>query len=93
MSDYKDGMRCLLAPIVPSRTSLGSADVQRAQGCPGLTQAAAEQPLTDSVCVACHFLQPQNTAAYHIAGSNTTCIVNLENKGFLAGFPKEMGVQ
>lgn len=63
------------------------------RGGPGLTQPAGEQPLIDSICVASHFLQPENTAAYHITGSNTTCIINFEKKGFLTGFPKEMGVQ
>lgn len=67
MSDYKDVMQCLLAPTC----TLCSAGIQRAQGCPGITRQA-EQPLLDSTGVACHFLQSQNTAAYHVAGSNTT---------------------
>lgn len=57
-------------PLCPYTTSLRSVGVQRAQGCPGLTQWA-EQPLIDSIGVACLFLQPQNTTASHVAGSNT----------------------
>lgn len=52
MSDCKDGIQCLLAPIVPI---YNFSRFCRRSGCPRLRQPAGEQHLNDSIAVACHF--------------------------------------
>lgn len=86
----KAGMKDLLPLILLTSNLPRLCRCLKGSGMPR-TQAAEELPLIHSISIACHVLKPQNSAAYHIAGSNTTCIVYLENKGFFSWISQRNG--